>query len=109
MAALSPGASPPAVMMPMRLIFFISQSSKPAMPAMIFFQRGEKLLLAKIRPERGGNDHFSVGNLPQKKIAHAHFAAGADEQIRIGHVARVKVLRENFFGDVLRVQFARLR
>src|ERR1017187_6949185 len=86
-----------------------SQAAKPSMSAMIFFERFKKLRLAKIRPQRRRDDQLRVRNLPQQKIADAHFAARADQQIGIGPVSRVQMLRENFFGDVLGIKFAGLR
>ena len=59
------------------------------MAAVVFLEGGVKLRFAKIGPERGRHHQFGVGNLPQEKIAHAHFAAGADEHIRVGPLARV--------------------
>jgi len=38
-------------------------------------QGGEKLRFPEIRPERLGDHQFGVRNLPQQKIAEAHFAA----------------------------------
>ena len=63
---------------------------------------------AEIRPERLCNHQFRVGNLPKQKVAHAHFAAGADQQVRVGNIPRVKMLRENLLGDISGIQFTRL-
>src|SRR5689334_2011719 len=76
------------------------------MAEIVFFEGGEELGFAKIRPESLSDDEFGVGNLPEEKVADAHFTAGADEQIRIGDVMSIKVLGENLFGDVGRIQLA---
>ena len=76
------------------------------MSSRVFFESGVELGFAEIGPEGGGDDEFGVGDLPEEKIADAHFAAGADEQIGIGNVSGVKVLGENLFGDVGGVEVA---
>jgi len=55
----------------------------------------------EIRPQRFGDEDFRVGNLPEKKIADAHFTAGADEEIGIGKVGSVEMARDLFLGDGL--------
>src|SRR5580658_5121159 len=79
------------------------QSKAPVAPG-VFLQRLEKLRLAEIGPERGGDDQFRVGNLPQQKIADAHLAAGANEKVRVRIMAGVKVLRDHLFVDFRRLQ-----
>ena len=69
-------------------------SAKTAVPLGVFLQRGEKLRLAEIRPERRRDDQFGVGNLPEQKIADAHLAAGADEQVGVGNVRASKDARK---------------
>ena len=69
-----------------------SNQTKPAMAPRVFFQGLEELRLAEIWPKRRGDDEFGVGNLPQKEIADAHFAAGPNQQIRIGIRRSVKML-----------------
>src|SRR5580658_1325207 len=79
------------------------QSKAPVAPG-VFLQRLEKLRLAEIGPERGGDDQFRVGNLPQQKIADAHLAAGADEKVRVRIMTGVKVLRNQLLVDFRRLQ-----
>jgi hypothetical protein len=38
----------------------------------------------EIGPERFGDENFSVCDLPEKEIADAHFAGGANEEVRVG-------------------------
>src|SRR5262245_36000752 len=85
-----------------------SQPSKPPMPPVVLLERVVELQFAEIGPERLRHQQFGVGDLPEQKIADAHFAAGADEQVRIGQVGGVEVLAQNLFGDVWRVQLAGL-
>jgi len=55
----------------------------------------------EIRPERFRDKDFRVGNLPEQKIADAHFPAGANQEIGIGKVGGVEMSGEIFFGDGL--------
>ena len=77
-----------------------SNSAKPAVAPAIFFQRCKELRSFEIRPEGRRDDKFRVADLPQEKVAHAHFAAGANEQVRVRHVAGPEMVRNDFFGDV---------
>ena len=76
------------------------------MSSRVFFESGVELGFAEIGPEGGGDDEFGVGDLPEEKIADAHFAAGADEQIGIGNVAGVEMLGKGLLRDVGGVEFA---
>jgi hypothetical protein len=68
--------------------------------ALLKIEQGlQKLGAREIRPEGFGHINFGVGNLPEQKIADAHFAAGADEQVRIGQSGRVQVLGNHFLID----------
>jgi hypothetical protein len=49
------------------------------------------LIVAKIRPQDRGDIEFGVGQLPEQKVAQAHFAAGADEQIGIADFGSLEV------------------
>src|SRR6266404_3215137 len=86
--------------------FNTSQSPKPPVPPIIFLERGVKLRLAKIRPERRRDEQLGVRNLPEQEIADAHLAAGAYQQVRIREASSVKVLGEYLFGDVGGIHFA---
>lgn len=65
---------------------------KAPMPPGVVFERFVELRLAEIRPERGRDDQFGVGNLPQQKITDPHLAARADQHIRVGNIARPQML-----------------
>ena len=83
-----------------------SQGAEAAVAAIVFFEGGEELGFAKIGPEGLSDDEFGVRDLPKEEVADAHFAAGANHEIRIGNVMGVKVLGENLFGDVSGVKLA---
>src|SRR5882724_12417525 len=84
----------------------ILHPAKSPMSPCIFLQRGEKLRLTEIRPERRRDDEFGVGNLPEQKIAYAHFAARANQQIGIGNSARPEIFRNDFLVDVRCFKFS---
>src|SRR4029077_11122019 len=56
----------------------------------------------EVGPENFGDEDFGVGNLPEEKIADAHFAAGANEKIGIRKIGGVEMAGELTFGDWLR-------
>ena len=43
--------------------------------------------------------------MPEEEVAHAHLAAGADEQVRVGHVLRVEMLRDDLLVDLRGFEF----
>jgi len=53
----------------------------------------------EVGPEGFGDEDFGVGDLPEKEITDAHFAAGADEQIGIREIRGVEVARDFVFCD----------
>ena len=73
--------------------------AETAIAAGVLLQRGIELGLAKVRPEGRGDDQFRIGDLPEQKIAHAHLAAGANQQVGIREPGGVKIL-----GDGLLVR-----
>src|SRR5438093_815944 len=83
-----------------------SYSAETPLPAPVLLERLEELLFAKVRPKRRRHHKFRVGNLPKQKIADPHFAAGADQQIRVGIMARVEVLGNCFLVDFRRFDFS---
>src|SRR5947207_6316229 len=83
-----------------------SQPAKASMPPVIFFERGIELWFTKVGPQGVGDYQFGIRDLPKKKIADAHFATGADKQIRIRKVAGVEVLGKDLFGDVRGIEFS---
>ena len=76
-----------------------SYGAKASMPLIILLDSGVELGFSEIGPKRRRDDQLGVGDLPEQKVANAHLAAGADQQIRVGNITRVKVLRNNLLGD----------
>src|SRR5271155_4798241 len=73
--------------------------AEPAVPPLALlkiYQRFQQPHARKVRPQSLGHVNLRVGNLPQQKIADAHFAAGADQQIGIRQPGRIKMI-----GNVL--------
>src|SRR5882672_10407850 len=60
-----------------------------------------QMLLAEIRPQGVDEHQFGVGALPEQEIADALFAAGADEQIRIGDARSQQLTLEARFIDLV--------
>src|SRR6185437_7701262 len=67
----------------------VAHAAVAAFTALKVGDRFEQVDAAKIGPEHVGDVNLGIGALPQQKIRQPHFARGADEQIRIGHVRRV--------------------
>src|SRR5438552_1750130 len=76
--------------------------------------RGERsnrlvqLVLPEIRPEYITDVKLRVADLPEKIIADAHLAGGADKQIGIGHAGGVEMLGDGVFIDVAWIELAGL-
>src|SRR5262245_46493942 len=66
-----------------------------------------KVLLAEVGPQRVDKHQLGIGALPQQEIADALLAAGADQQVGIGHARRQEFTLEALFVDGVRRQFAR--
>jgi hypothetical protein len=65
----------------------LATAAEASLPATVITQRADKLQLAKIGPQHGGEVQFRVGEIPQQEVADAGIAAGADAQIRFRQVA----------------------
>src|SRR5262245_14746090 len=76
------------------------------MPSRVLFQRLEKLLSPKIRPERGCDDKFGIRSLPEEEIAQPLFSARANQQVRIRPFVRVKMLRDGRLINLRRFHIA---
>src|SRR5450759_1626423 len=48
----------------------------------------------EVRPQQVGEIELRIGKLPQQKVADSMFAAGADEQIRLGRVSHGQIRRK---------------
>src|SRR5689334_24756723 len=64
-------------------------------------QRRFQLRNVEIRPQRVAEEDLGVGEVPQQEVADPMVAAGADEEVGIGHVAQRQRLREARLVDGL--------
>ena len=65
------------------------QAAVTAFALLIFGDAFEQVHAIEVGPEGGYDVDLSVGELPQEKVAEAHFATSADYEIGIGQVAGV--------------------
>ena len=73
------------------------QTAVAALALLIFRDAFEQMHATEIRPERGCDINFGVGQLPEQKVAEPHFARGADHQVGIRQVPRVKMTSNRVF------------
>src|SRR6266852_237336 len=45
----------------------------------------------EVGPETVGDEDLGVGDLPEEEVGDALLAGGADDEVRVGHVARVEL------------------
>ena len=60
-----------------------------------------ELLGVKVGPQDVGEVQLSIGHLPEQEVADARLAAGADEQVHLGHAGGAEVLSQVWLGEVL--------
>src|SRR4030042_6227044 len=73
---------------PLHLIGQSSNASyfaEAALAAFIFRKSLLNIFEAKIRPQHRSEEKFTVGSLPEKKVAEARLTASAYDQIRVGN------------------------
>src|SRR6267378_5825805 len=88
------------------MLVVLAESAIPTLPLLEFFNSLEQVHTAKIRPQGLCDVDFRVGQLPQEKIAEAHFAAGSHDQIRIRQPARVEMLADQLLVYFQMIQAA---
>src|SRR6185437_4162317 len=76
--------------------------------AVIVAQRLLEIGLAEVGPQRLREDELGIGGLPQQEIADALLAAGADDEVGIGHVGGQQVAGEQALIDGFGREPARL-
>src|SRR5450755_293029 len=81
----------------------LADAAVTALAFLVFDEGFEEAGAIEIGPERFGDEHFGVGDLPKKEIADAHFSAGTYQEIGIGQSVGVEVASELIFGDALDV------
>lgn len=77
----------------------LHQPAEAAFPEGIVAQRFMQRGHVELRPGLRRHPDFRVADLPKQEVADAHFACGADEQVRIGHAGRVERSRERGLVD----------
>src|SRR4029077_20590772 len=60
-----------------------------------------QVLLAEIRPQRVDGHQLGVGRRPQQEIADALLAAGADQQVGVGHACRQYLALEEILVEAI--------
>src|SRR5450631_991104 len=81
----------------------LADAAVAAFAFLVFDEGFEQAGAVEIGPERFGDEHFGVGDLPEEEIADAHFSAGTNQEIGIGQAVGVEVAGELIFGDALDV------
>ena len=87
----------------------VSRRAQAAVAAVALLVRQyglEEVRSREVGPKRFRDVELGVGDLPQQKIADAHFARSADEEVGIGNRGRVEVACDGGFVDCERVQAA---
>ena len=85
-----------------------ADQTKTPVSSAVVFQRFQIGRFPEVGPEGFGNINLRVGNLPEQEVAHPQLAAGANQQIRVRHPARIEMLGNDFLVDVLRTDPFRL-
>ena len=70
------------------------QSAELPLSALELLHTFQKLLLAKLGPGDRSDEELRVGGLPDKKVAPAHFARCANQEVWIGHLGAVEMLSQ---------------
>src|SRR5579862_3111720 len=73
----------------------VRQTAVAPFALLVIDQRGVEFRAGEVRPKSFGDVNFGVGDLPEKEIAHPHFAAGADQKIRIGQTRRIQMVGDH--------------
>src|SRR5262249_57969280 len=77
-----------------------ARASEAPLPLLEECQRLEVLALAEVGPQRLRDVHLGVGELPEEEVADAHLAAGADQQVGVGHTLGARMLRDGLLRDL---------
>ena len=59
------------------------------------------MLLAEVGPEEVGEIELGVGHLPEEEVADAQLAAGANQQVGVGHIVGSKIVAQCILVDVV--------
>src|SRR5258708_5050929 len=72
----------------------LARSTEATLAAAIGIDRATQRLPIEVGPEFIGEIELGIGKLPEQEITDALFAAGADEQIRLGRIVHRKIRRK---------------
>src|SRR6478735_7497815 len=61
-----------------------------------------QVVLAEIGPQRVDEHQLGIGTLPEQEIADALLAAGADQEVGVGHAGGQQLALEQILVDALR-------
>src|SRR5688500_9952147 len=76
-----------------------SSAAEPPLAAGVLAERVLELGPAEVGPERVHEDELRVGALPEQEVRKPQLARGADHEIRIGQLGRVKPGGERLLVD----------
>src|SRR6266481_7190684 len=77
----------------------LADSAVAALPILEFDERFKQPRPVEIGPERFRDEDLGVGDLPEQKIAYAHFPARANEEIRVRQTVCIHVPGQQLFRD----------
>lgn len=89
-----------------KTVFRALYAAETAVSAVEIVDRRVQIARFEVRPQHIGEIIFGVRRLPQKEVRRADLARGTDDEVRVGHMRRVKVRADGFLRDVLRLNFA---
>src|SRR5436853_5890102 len=68
----------------------------------VLLERRPEVVDAELRPERLDEDELRVGGLPEQEVREPELARRPDQQIRVRHLGRVQVRRDERLVDLVR-------
>ena len=71
--------------------------------ARVLLERAAQVARVEVRPEPVDEDELRVRELPEHEVRDAQLAARADQQVGVGQLRRVEVLRDDVLVDLARV------
>src|SRR5438876_8905812 len=88
----APRICPPGARAKVSILFLHGPLDAAVAPlAFLVLEDGlEKMLAPEIRPICGSDPDFAIGDLPEKKVADAHFTVGEDLQLRVWDASGVE-------------------
>ena len=72
------------------LIGVFVEAAEAAVATLVVGDGFDEMEAAEVGPEAVGDEDLGVGDLPEKEVGDALLAGGADDEVRVGHVAGVE-------------------